>query len=47
MRNYDWSTLDIGKKLKMRLGLQWLYAKVTVSSCAITTVKTQNTLISP
>ena len=32
MRNYDWSTLDIGKNLNEA----WFYSKVTVSASAIT-----------
>ena len=34
MRNKDWSTLDIGKAENEA----WFYSKVTVSSCAITSV---------
>ena len=39
MRNQDWSTLDIGEAGSEA----WFYSKVTVSSCVITSVKTQNT----
>ena len=43
MPNLDWSTLD---KVKAE-NEGWFYSKVTVSSCAITSVWTQNTLFSP
>ena len=39
MHILDWSTLDIGKAENEAC----LYSKVTVSSCAITSVLTQNT----